>query len=207
MIRFEGESFGGFDGVRKENEDAGKDGLGFDLRVKELREEIIGQDQIIISPPAFAAFPDALDRAKTQRRIVYTDFTATGRGLASIENFIASAVLPWYGNTHSLSTATARQSTYFRNEARQVIANYYNCTHEDAVIFTGNGATGAIDKMVGMLIKSGGFNVEASMCEDGSEQHQVQRYFSEDRWHSFQVFPFSYRLLFKVFYIAHDIWS
>ena len=98
MIRFEGESFGGVERVGKENEDIENEdtfpGISnvtshFDLRVKDLREEIIGQDQIIISPPAFAAFPDALDRAKTQRRIVNTDFTATGRALASIENFVA----------------------------------------------------------------------------------------------------------------------
>ena len=126
--------------------------------VRVLQDATIGQHQHMVSPAAAAVFPDAKDSAKTQRRIVYADFTATGRALACIEDFITAQVLPLHANTHTLSTATARQSTYFRNEARQVIANYFNCTHEDAVIFTGNGATGAIDKMVGMLVKSGGFS-------------------------------------------------
>ena len=30
------------------------------------------------------------------------------------ENFIRDRILPAYGNTHTLSTATARQSTFFR---------------------------------------------------------------------------------------------
>ena len=161
---------------------------GFEACVDALREDTIGHSRNIISPAAAAVFPENTDFAKTERRIIYADFTATGRALSCIENFIVRDVLPDMGNTHTLTTATARQSTYFLKEARDVIATYFNCTHEDAVIFTGNGATGAIDKMVGMLIKSGGFNVEASILYDGSagSNQQVQRFFSEDRWGSCQ---------------------
>jgi hypothetical protein len=154
----------------------------FEACVHALREGTVGQDHCCVSPAAAAVFSD--DRAL--RRIVYTDFTATGRALTCIEKFVSEHVLPMHGNPHTLSTATARQSTYFREEARQVIANYFNCTHEDAVIFTGNGATGAIDKMVGILVKSGGFNARGMQTEGGSEEQQVQSFFSKDRWNSCQ---------------------
>ena len=173
-------------------EDSGRISRGlqadFEACVRALREDTIGHCHQIISPAAAAVFPDDSDLAKAERRIIYADFTATGRALSCIESFIARDVLPVMGNTHTMTTATARQSTYFIKEAREVVATYFNCTHEDAVIFTGNGATGAIDKMVGMLIKSGGCHVEASMMYDegaGSDQ-QVQRFLSEDRWGSCQ---------------------
>jgi len=153
----------------------------FEACVQRLREDTIGQRRRMRSPAAAAVFPEAKDHGRTERRIIYADYTATGRALSCIENFMANNVLPVFGNTHTLSTATARQSTYFRAEARDVIASYFNCTHEDAVIFTGSGATGAIDKMVGMLVNSGGFNVEASTAAD-----QVHKFFSEDRWGSCQ---------------------
>ena len=182
----------------------------FESCVRALREDIIGQHGQMVSPAAAAVFPDPMDRYKVQRNIVYTDFTATGRALSSIENFIADQVLPLHGNTHTVATATARQSTYFRNEARDVIANYFNCTHEDAVIFTGNGATGALDKFVGMLVKSGGFNVNLEPCgtddAPNSEQQQIQRYFSEDRWHSCQCTLCGVRVKSESGFRAH-VWS
>ena len=155
----------------------------FEAQVHALREGTIGHGHCVVSPAAAAVFPHARDRAKAQRRIVYTDFTATGRALECIEGYIAEKVLPLHGNPHTLTTATARQSTHFREEARSVISNYFNCSHEDAVIFAGSGATGAIDKMVGLLVKSGGFTGgTVSGGQTGATDEQTQRFFSTDRW-------------------------
>ncbi|KAF4725899.1 hypothetical protein FOZ63_023142, partial [Perkinsus olseni] len=52
------------------------------------------------------------------RKLVYCDFTASGRSVSAIEEFITSTVCPTYANTHSLASATARQTMHYREEAR-----------------------------------------------------------------------------------------
>ncbi len=47
---------------------------------------------------------------------MYCDFTASGRALRFVEDYIQSEVLPLYGNTHTTTSATGLQSTLFRAE-------------------------------------------------------------------------------------------
>jgi selenocysteine lyase/cysteine desulfurase/tRNA(Ile)-lysidine synthase TilS/MesJ len=87
------------------------------------------------------------------KRLVYADWTATGRPLSSIENFISQEVLPMYGNTHTTTSISGLQSTCFRHEARQTIAESVNAritgkASLDTVLFTGNGCTGAVDTLL-----------------------------------------------------------
>jgi len=116
------------------------------------------------------------------RRTVYADYTASGRASSIVEDFVRDQVLPRYGNTHTLATATARQTTYFRAEAREVIRHHLNATHEDAVIFAGNGSTGAAHLLV-QTMQRAGFNVGASPGASASAGETVRdMYFREDRW-------------------------
>jgi selenocysteine lyase/cysteine desulfurase len=85
------------------------------------------------------------------RRIVYADHTASGRAVDFVEDVIRTRVLPWYGNTHSESSATARQTTRFREEARALIHRAVGGTDDHVVIFTGSGCTGAVAKLVAVL--------------------------------------------------------
>uniref|UniRef100_A0A1I8FNL1 Aminotran_5 domain-containing protein n=1 Tax=Macrostomum lignano TaxID=282301 RepID=A0A1I8FNL1_9PLAT len=71
--------------------------------------------------------------------------------LRCIEDFIQSSVLPRYGNTHSSGSLVALQSNAYREEARRLIKKCVNAGPDDALIFTGSGATGAVQTLIGVL--------------------------------------------------------
>lgn len=85
------------------------------------------------------------------RPIVYADHTASGRALRFIESYIAEHVLPLYGNTHTTTSVTGRQSTLFRTEARDIVRRSVNAGARDVALFVGNGVTGGINKLVHTL--------------------------------------------------------
>src|SRR5438309_3371718 len=85
------------------------------------------------------------------RRVTYADYTASGRALGFLEDFIRDEVLPRYANTHTESSGTGLQTTRLREDARSIIHDAVGATDDYAVIFAGSGSTGAIDKLIGIL--------------------------------------------------------
>ncbi len=85
------------------------------------------------------------------RRVTYADYTASGRSLSFIEDYIRDVVLPLYANTHTESSGTGLQTSRFREEARGIIRRCVNANDSHAVLFVGSGCTGAVDRLITVL--------------------------------------------------------
>ena len=76
--------------------------------IDKIRDSVIGKDTAVETPFG-------------RRRVTYADYTASGRSLSFIEDYIRHQVLPLYANTHTETSGTGLQTTRFREDARQII--------------------------------------------------------------------------------------
>lgn len=104
-----------------------------------IRDSLIGADEAVAGPFGL-------------RRVTYADYTASGRSLSFIEDYLRDAVMPLYANTHTESSGTGLQTTRFREDARRIVREALGGNEKDhALIFCGAGSTGAVDKLVAIL--------------------------------------------------------
>ena len=103
-----------------------------------IRDSVIGEDHVMETP--YGA-----------RRVTYADYTASGRALSFIEDFIRDEVLPSYANTHTESSGTGLQTTRLREESRAIIRDAVGGDDDTVVLFAGSGCTGAIAKLIGVV--------------------------------------------------------
>lgn len=92
----------------------------------------------------------SLDTPFGRRLVCYADLTATGRYLHFVEAWIRR-VRPFYANTHTAVSSTGRIVTNLREKAREVVHQSVGAGPDDIVLFTGAGATAAVNKLVGLL--------------------------------------------------------
>ena len=85
------------------------------------------------------------------QRLIYADYTASGRALRQVESFVAERVLPFYANSHTEASFCGMTMTRMREEARRTIAGLVNAGPDGHVIFGGSGATAGLNLIVRLL--------------------------------------------------------
>jgi selenocysteine lyase/cysteine desulfurase len=103
-----------------------------------FRANTIGQEQTFQSPYG-------------EQRIVYADWTASGRLYRPIEQALQQRFGPYVGNTHSESSETGRAMTLAYHAAHRILKAHVNAGPDDLIISTGTGMTGVVNKFQRIL--------------------------------------------------------
>ena len=85
------------------------------------------------------------------KRKRYFDQTASGLPFGPIEDMIRKQVLPMMANTHTEASATGRFMTAQFEAAHGKARRALGAHDDDVLVFTGSGATGAINKLITVL--------------------------------------------------------
>jgi selenocysteine lyase/cysteine desulfurase len=103
-----------------------------------FRANIIGIDQDFETPFG-------------RQRILYADWTASGRMFGPIEKMLGGQIAPFIGNTHTEASVTGTTMTRAYREALQIIKQHVNAAADDAIICYGSGMTGVANKFQRIL--------------------------------------------------------
>ena len=102
-----------------------------------LRKQIIGIDTLVVTPFG-------------ERIMTYCDYTASGRCLYFIENYI-QRLCQFYANTHTEDDVTGSITSRLMHEAEEAIKAAVHAGPRGCLIACGTGATAAIDKLQQIL--------------------------------------------------------
>ncbi len=105
---------------------------------KPFRENIIGIDKYFNSPYG-------------RKKVIYADWTASGRLYRPIEEKLLNEIGPYVANTHTETAITGSAMTLAYHDARNIIKKHVNASKEDVLITVGTGMTGAINKFQRIL--------------------------------------------------------
>lgn len=103
-----------------------------------FRSNIIGIDQQFDSPFG-------------KKKIIYADWTASGRLYRPIEEKLINDFGPFVANTHTETTVSGTAMTMAYHSAREIIKKHVNASADDVFIAAGTGMTGVINKFQRIL--------------------------------------------------------
>ncbi len=86
-----------------------------------------------------------------RKKLIYADWTASGRLYGPLEEKMLKTFGPFVGNTHSESNLTGSTMTAAYQTARQIIKNYVNAGEKDVILASGYGMTSAVNKLQRIL--------------------------------------------------------
>ena len=103
-----------------------------------FRENTIGNEQFFQTPYG-------------KKKILYADWSASGRLYKLIEEKVLSQFGPYVANTHTETNITGKSMTWAYHEAKNIIKKHVHADENDILIFEGSGMTGAICKIQRLL--------------------------------------------------------
>ncbi|MBD0833458.1 aminotransferase class V-fold PLP-dependent enzyme [Aestuariibaculum sediminum] len=103
-----------------------------------FRNNVVGNDQYFVSPYG-------------KKKIIYADWTASGRLYRPIEEKLLNNIGPYVANTHTETSITGSVMTHAYHDAREIIKKHVNASKDDVLITVGTGMTGAINKFQRIL--------------------------------------------------------
>jgi selenocysteine lyase/cysteine desulfurase len=103
-----------------------------------FRNHIIGINQTFQSPYG-------------TQKVIYADWTASGRLYRPIEEKICNELGPFVANTHTETSTTGAAMTLAYQEARKIIKHHVNANDQDVLITAGSGMTGVVNKFQRIL--------------------------------------------------------
>ncbi|MFZ1751629.1 MAG: aminotransferase class V-fold PLP-dependent enzyme [Saprospiraceae bacterium] len=99
-----------------------------------FREHIIGIDQEFDTPFG-------------RKKIVYADWTASGRMYRPIETIMTEMISPFVANTHTETNVTGSSMTLAYKRARSIIKEHVHAIDGDILISSNSGMTGVVNKL------------------------------------------------------------
>ena len=103
-----------------------------------FRENIVGIDKEFESPYG-------------RKKIIYADWTASGRLYKPIEERLTDEIGPFVGNTHTGTTITGKMMTEAYHYALKYIKKHVNAYSTDVIISSNSGMTGVVNKFQRIL--------------------------------------------------------
>jgi selenocysteine lyase/cysteine desulfurase len=124
--------------LRKSQDSPSKSSDALEAHFAPFRADTVGHDLTFPTPYG-------------EQRLVYADWTASGRLYRPIERQLLEGFGPFVGNTHSESSATGSAMTLAYQEAHRILKAHVHAGPDDVILTGGSGMTGMVNKFQRLL--------------------------------------------------------